>query len=356
MKVSNKFISKIILSDIKTAIIFIACIIGAFICYSYLDSIDAIELFTLSSITLFTTLFFISLLIFAFLFILFAMHYLDSYYLNKYLDQNKTNIIELRYKHHRTSSTNIFLIHLLLFGIANIIIFYLLDDKNKLSHDYLFLESVTVHSIILIIPVFIVTFFINRDYYQFLSSNIREYGNKIELFLSYLFYTVALPNLFSSVWFVISTFSGVDLLRDYGDFSIFIIYFFILAFVYAISMERIELTTKDKIMKIFTINIICIALMWVVSLFYDTSFSYNLMKLVGKADKRNYPYIINNKMVYALPDVKDNIYCGKVLWRGDNVIVLLPQNKIDKKKDRIMIDKKDIYPLQGEERLTYCNE
>lgn len=352
----NDSIGKILNENIKSFAIFTAYMIGAFICHTYLTSIDAIEIFTSGTINLFITLSFISSIIFVSIILLFSLPYVETYYLNKQIDNNKIDETTLRIKHHKISRKNISILFIILFGVLFIHSFYSLDDEFKSDSQYLSIQPFIEPSLRIITLSAIYAIHINIEHYKFIHKNSKGPNSRLFTIFNYLIYLVGTPNLFIIVWFILSTFFGLDSPNEVYEFYIFIIFFFIISTVYAlIPIEKKEITNKEKTYKTVFMSLICFILMTLCSYIFNTNFSYNLMKVIGKADKRNHPYIIHNTEKYNLPYKDSDVICGRVLWRDEHIIIFLPKGYIEK-KNRFMIDKKDIYPLQGKERLTYCNK
>lgn len=356
MNIKNSIIYKIFVNNMKTISIIIIYIIGSFIYYSHLYSIDAIELFTTNNTGLFISLFFIAALMILFLSFLFAMPYLSDKFID--IDKNKISNSNFRIVHHKVSSINIMLFPIIIAGILFIASFYSLNNELKNSYDYLSMESMSVNIIIIIVPLLIFSIYINRWYYKFILEISKENNNKTDILFTYIFHIVAIPNTFLIIWFMFSTFFGFDSPRENYDIIIFAICFLVISTIYFIPMEEVEFSIKKKTYKVIVMSVLCMVIMIACSFFSKTLFTDNIMKLIGKSDKKDYPYIIHNRYRYryGLPNMSNNIYCGRALWRDENVIVFLPIGEDDKKKKRLIIDKKYIYPLQGEKRLTYCNK
>lgn len=353
MNIDKEIINNILLDNIKAISIIISYIIGGVICYTYLDSIDGIEFFSAGSISLFTTLFFLSVVIFLFLLLLFSMPYINSFYLSEYIDENKLSIVDFRASLHKVSIRNIIVLPLIVFGVLWLISFYNTENINN-DKEYLQIENITVQVVITIVLLIIYFLYINIGYCQQLFDNEKKHNSKTSMIIGYIFCSIFIPNTFLTVWFVFSTFFGIDSPKLFYETGIFIIYFFIIIVIYAIPMENNEIGEKEKIYKIIILGVLCFFLMGLCGYIFQTNFSYSLMKIIGKADKKDYPYVINNQNKYHLPKIDNNIYCGRVLWRDDSIVVFLPIYEKNK-KNRFILNKTDFSPLQGVGRTTYCN-
>lgn len=261
MILKNNILSQIVVNNTKVIAILISYIIGSSLCYSHLHSIDAIELFTTSDTSLFILLFFMTAIMISFLSLFFAIPYLSNNFVD--IDNNKINNIEFRVINHRVSSINIILFPLIIAGSILVKSFYSLNKELENNHHYFSIESMVVNIIIIMIPLLIFSFSINLWYYRFIKKNSKPINNKSDILFTYIFHIIAIPNTFLIIWFIFSTFFGIDSPRNNYEIMIFIFYFLIIFAIYFTPMEKVEYSIKEKIHKTITMSILCIIMMMI---------------------------------------------------------------------------------------------
>lgn len=323
-------------------------IIGAIINHTYLRSIDALEFFSTSSINDFISLSLCSTIMLSSIILLFSMPYFNgSFFLKENNRSYKYKVIQNLT--HRESKFNVLLVFLSLLSLIYIISFYQTPKENNEELNqiqYIFAYAVTIFSTSIFILIFR-----NWNLYYKTSEILRKKKCNATSIIEFIIYMIAIPNIFLLIWFHISILFGADKAKDALGITQIFLYFASIFFIYLIyPLDKKEIRIKYKVYKVTAFSLMSLFMIGLVSYPFDTYFSENLMKIIGKSDNKYRNYKIDQFDKYG---ISSGTLCGRVIWRNESYIIILPKNESDI-KNRIVIDRKDISPIQGNKKEAEC--
>ncbi|WGE80970.1 hypothetical protein [Actinobacillus equuli] len=310
-------------------LIVFSTLFGAITFYFYLQQIDSLSLLSFDSNNQFISIFIVLLIVFLFIWILFFYPFVmkDSLYrkikTNKHIKQrNKITRSAIRW--------NAFLFFIFIFVLSYFLTFIDLKNLNKQ-----YISCTIIVGSFLIISI---VFLFYSSYYFYLKLRFFLKENKLNSFIGYIGFSLALFGLSDFILITCSFilgFAGINNVNNIIDLILFFIYPTIIVIIFlTIAIRDESNTTTHRVKNSLTLTLLTVSTLFIPGIFIETSFSSNIIKLIGRSDSKNVPYIIKNIEQYDINHyfIFKNITCGKQLLNSGKTIVFLPSYETDKKK------------------------
>lgn len=330
-------ISQIIIATI-TIIITLSILLGAFTTYSYFQDISSIELYSSEDTFLFTNISLFFILIITPIFFATFHFYYNRYKLYQTLKEKQERVTKIKNKIHKAIYINSVV---LLFSTLFCMTSYSVGEKKAFSISFI------------VCIIFLLNVISLQKRINLLINNNKNFIDRLGFFINYLGAADFL--LVASFYFPI--FTGIVRVDDISSLKYLGLYFFIFIIIIittplkAKNMSILEMTKET-----FLTSTLIILVISITSFFIGSSFNYNMMKMLGKADHSIKPYLIKNHNRYDINSkhIINGITCGKLLWNRGNKYIFLPSYEKNK-ENNFKINSSEIDLYQGKIRNLICH-
>lgn len=347
-----------------TLVTVMSVLLGAATYYIYLNSIDALGLFSSESVSLFISIFIFEIFIILMIGGLFYVpFFLDD---TLYRDIKRKKHIEIKDK--ITKRAILFVLFAFIYLISLKITIGNYRAKDPLAKGWLGLNNETI--IFLLYFLFFISilgtvWIYYQNFHKKLRFFVKKKGydtlTKISYNIDIIFTLFSVSIFLLTISLFIYMFAGARNLNSPWEFFSFLIFpIILLVFFLLFPVGNINKNFFSRLGIIMPFTFACVFFIGVssffLSFFTETNFANNLMKLTGKADSENQPYNIKEISLYDIDEnyIVKGITCGRRLWNSESLVVFLPLYETDK-KNNFKIKKENITQYQGKNYKVICD-